>query len=129
MAKKIIARNLNTQARAEFIVNGGNCLCKKSDIMALSQRIEKLINIKSEATQEERQERHNWNQHNGNSHNNRSEATANSSGSKKKGSNHLLHSWESQVERMLQQQSKQDKQGRQLEQQDVNEHKKQGIEY
>ena len=83
MAKKIIPRNLSTKARAEFVVKGGDHLREKSDIIALSQRLEKLIDIKSEAEQEERQERHNRNHLNGNNNrNNRNETTTNSSESK-----------------------------------------------
>ncbi len=62
MAKKIIPRNLSAKARAEFIVNGGDRMREKTDIMALSRRLEKLIDVKMEAAQEERQERHNRNQ-------------------------------------------------------------------
>ncbi len=76
MAKKIIPRNLSAKARAEFIVNGGDRMREKTDIMALSRRLEKLIDVKTEAAQEERQERHGRNQRNGGSRNNRSKATA-----------------------------------------------------
>lgn len=83
MAKKITPLNLSAKARAEFIVYGDDHLQEKSDIMVLSQRLEKLINVKSEAKQEEQQERHSRNQHNGNNGNNRNETTANSSASEK----------------------------------------------
>ena len=83
MAKKIIPRNLSAKARAEFIINGGDCLREKSDVMVLSCRLKKLIDVKTEAAQEERQEKHNRNQCNGSNRNNRNEATANPSQGKK----------------------------------------------
>ncbi len=63
MAKRIIPRNLNTQARIEFVAKGSEKLRDKADIFELCRTIERVVDLKAE---DEREKRKAENNHQGN---------------------------------------------------------------